>query len=499
MELVQPDVAYPHGFECGDPRLIEVPQVPRDLVRSQGNRADPRLETDAFGVVFIGVGQDQAAAEQSARHSDLEPAFRRREKDGRVFLVGETRGPAALLKGHAPLERRIARLIQQHGLVEPGQEPRIHEVVQVGRIGTENYRGLFLVHPVHRNLEGIGPFPVGTPVRRVDDVPRVGVHDVSLGGIGASRLQLGAFGHAHAVRHHEDLVLDPADALVVAAEPDHGSGFGLAGDIVFPGIEFDHPDASAHETIVELHLEVRKQHGVVDGPPEEFRQQHGLRIHVADVYPFHIVEGGIYVLADVENRGKGERGETRPEDQFRVQRDVARRKELRTLYALGGRDHVHQRVGRENPATDHLLRVTHEGPAERCEKPLFFEGVPGEEDAGIINPDLVPGAREVDPGEELHVDRFFDLLREIGGLAGMPVREVVHAAEGQDRVPGGREKVYGARRGMGGEVPGHRTRHLRSAATMPGSRRGIRPVRERWNRNRIPAQWLLPSAPGAFP
>ena len=84
---------------------------------------------------------------------------------------------------------------------------------------------------------------------------------------------------------------------------------------------------------------------------------------------------------------------------------------------------------------------------------MFLEGVPGEEDTRVGDPDLVAGAGEIDAGEELHVDRFIELIREVGRLPRMAVREVVHAAQGQE-MPRGRQEIHGARRRVGGEVPG---------------------------------------------
>ncbi len=453
VEIVQPGVVDADGPERADPRFVQVPHVARHLVGSQRDGADPRLEADPLGVRFVGIGQDQAAAEQAGGHGDHEPAVGRREDDGRVLLVRKARGPAGFLEGYAPFQGRIARFVQHHGLVEPRQKTGVHQVVEVGRVGPEDHRGFLLVHPVHRDFERVGAFAVGTPVRRVDDFPRLGVHDEAFRRVGPARLQRGALGHAGAVGHDEDLVLHPADGLVVAAEADHGPGLGLARDVVFPGIEFDHPDAAPHEPVFELHLEIRKEHGVADGPAEQFREQNGLGVHVADIHPVDFVEGGVHVLPHVENGGEGKGGEPRPEDQFRVEGDVARGEELRAQDALGRRDDVHQRVVREEAAPDHFVRVPHEGTAEGREEPLFLEGVPGEEDACVGDPDLVPGAGEIDAGEELHVDRFFELIREIGRLARMAIREVVHAAQGQE-MSRGRQEIHGAGRRVGGEVPG---------------------------------------------
>ena len=454
VEVVQPGIAHADGLERADPRLVQVPHVLRDLVGRQRNGADPRVEPDALRVLRVRVGQDQAAAEEAGRHGELEPALRRHEDNGRVFLVGKPRGPPSFLERHAPFQGRIARFVQYHGLVEPRQEARVHQVVEVRGLGPEDHRGLLLVHPVHRDLERVGAFPVRPPVRRVDDLPRLGVHHVAFRGVGPARFQFGAFGHAGAVGHHEDLVLHPADGLVVAAEPDHGAGLRLARDVILPGVELHDPDPAVHEAVLELHLEVGEQPGVVDPSAEQLGQQDGLRVHVAEVHPVEIVDGRVHEFAHVEHRGEGQGRQSHPEDQFGVQGDVARGKEPGGPMALRRRDHVHQGAGREGAPADDLVRVAHEGPSEWGEEPLLLEGIAAEEDAGVDHPDLVPGAGKVDAREELDVDGVFEAVREVTGNARVAVGEVVYPGE-RHEMTRRRQDQHRAGGGMGGEVPGH--------------------------------------------
>ena len=121
---------------------------------------------------------------------------------------------------------------------------------------------------------------------------------------------------------------------------------------------------------------------------------------------------------------------------------------------LRRRDHVNQSVGREEAPPDHFVGVAHEGPAEWREEPLFFEGIPPEEDAGVDDADLVARAGQVDTGEEFDVDGVLKFVREVSGDARMAVGEVVYPAE-RHEVARCRQYQHGARGRMGREVAGH--------------------------------------------